>query len=465
MKNNITLIPAPANDHRAIGLVEKLISTIKQRLTCIKEANKELNSFTIKAALKSIIYQLRICKHKTTKLSPFESHLVRKANTPLSNISTKTHSSDFSHEKILNHYLDEETVTSNELLPEEHWGNTRTDDEVEKNMCKATRDASTRERLATENESRFLRTTKANRPIPLKEHAVQINIARKIHPHRRSKKNLDGLYEVLAPGSVVQKTDQHTSVIREPEKLEVTVRNSDIAKFGTRDERKTKLMDYVNRRGPRIHGKTTEAKILSHIKESTRIQKDDRKMKHRKRETGSGVSSIKSNIARAMCVRMPEIPENFAPQETSSQPEATPEPQIITSEVIIAPPPTGQRSELNLPSTSAPVEVSQQIPPRATKRTRKSPKNYGYDNDDLSGESTDYCPPNFLQPRRKRRAGDVESVQPSVVQTIVNTASRVEPIANSFPSPIIEEVSPTDPRIRPADHSYSDERILDEENM
>ena len=76
MKNNITLIPAPANDHyhRAIGLVERLISTIKQRLACIKEANKELNSFTIKAALKSIIYQILIYKHKNTKFSPFESH-------------------------------------------------------------------------------------------------------------------------------------------------------------------------------------------------------------------------------------------------------------------------------------------------------------------------------------------------------------------------------------------------------
>ena len=220
-------------------------------------------------------------------------------------------------------------------------------------------------------------------------------------------------------------------------------------------------MDYMNRRGPRIL-KTTEAKILSHIKESTRVQKGDRKMKHRKRETGSGVSSNKSNIARAMRVRMPKVPENFATPETSSQPEATPEPQIITSEVIIAPP-TDQRSELILPSTSAPVEALQQIPPRTTKRKRKSPKWYGYDNDDSSGESTNSCPPIFLQPRRKRRAGDVESVQPSVVQTIVDTASQVEPIANPFPSPIIGEVSPTDPRIRPADHSSSDEQILDED--
>ena len=59
----------------------------------------------------------------------------------------------------------------------------------------------------------------------------------------------------------------------------------------------------------------------------------------------------------------------------------------------------------------------------------------------------------------------MELVQPSVVKTIVDTASSVEPIANSFPWPIIGEVSPTDPRIRPADHSFSDERILDEDNM
>ena len=103
-------------------------------MACIKEANKELNSFTIKAALKSIIYQLRICKHKTTELSPFESHFGRKADTPLGSISTKPHYSDLSNEKILNLYLDEETVTPNELLLEEHWGNSRRDDEVEKNM-------------------------------------------------------------------------------------------------------------------------------------------------------------------------------------------------------------------------------------------------------------------------------------------------------------------------------------------
>ena len=174
----------------------------------------------------------------------------------------------------------------------------------------------------------------------------------------------------MVPGSVVQKTDQYTSVIREPGKLEVTVRNSDIAEFGTQDERKTKLMEYVNRRGPRTHEKTTEAKIFSHIKESTRIQKGDRKMKHRKRETGSGVSSNKTNIARAMRVRMPKIPEKFAPQELPAIQETVPEEQIITTEALIAPLPTNNQSELTIPSTSAPAAALQQVQPRATKRTR-----------------------------------------------------------------------------------------------
>ena len=208
-------------------------------------------------------------------------------------------------------------------------------------------------------------------------------------------------------------------------------------------------MDYVNHRGPRVHEKTKEAKILSHIKGSTRIQKGDRKMKHRKRETGSGVSSKRSNIARAMRVRMPKVQEDLEPPETTSQPEINPEPQIITSEVIIAPPTTGERSELTIPSIVAPVEALQQVSSRATIGMRKSPKYYQYDNKGSSGESNHSCPPNFLQSRRKRRAGGVASVQPPVIQTIVDTATRVEPIPNPFPSPIIREVSPTDPRIRP----------------
>ena len=39
------------------------------------------NTFTIKEAIKSIVYQLRICKQKTTNVTPFQAHFGRKPNT------------------------------------------------------------------------------------------------------------------------------------------------------------------------------------------------------------------------------------------------------------------------------------------------------------------------------------------------------------------------------------------------
>ena len=139
------------------------------------------------------------------------------------------------------------------------------------------------------------------------------------------------------------------------------------------------------------------------------------------------------------------MPPNLAPPETLFEPEAISAPQVTTSKLIIAPPPTNQSTRIMIPSTSAPLEALHQVRPSTTKRARKSPKYLGFENDDLSGEPTKSSPPNSRQPRRKRRAGDVESVQHSVVQTILDTAAQAEPIPNSFPSPVIRDVSPTDP--------------------
>ena len=166
-----------------------------------------------------------------------------------------------------------------------------------------------------------------------------------------------------------------------------------------------------------------------------------------------------------MRVRMPKVPDNFAPQVIPEIPEAAPEQPIITEEVLIAPPPASIQQEALVSSPSVPTTSLAHTLTRTTKRTRKSPKYYGYDKEDSSGDSTNSCPPNFAPPRRKRRVGDIESIQPSVIQTIVDTATRVEPIHNDFPSPIIGQVSPIDPRIRPADHSTSNELIIDEEDM
>ena len=77
---------------------------------------------------------------------------------------------------------------------------------------------------------------------------MQFKIAQKVHAVQKQKKNVDGLYGLLAPGSTVGKFSSTTSVIKEPNSPEVRVRNSDIAKFGTRIERDTDLGQYIDRR-------------------------------------------------------------------------------------------------------------------------------------------------------------------------------------------------------------------------
>ena len=68
-QNSIQFKEALIHDHREIGLVERLIQTIKSRLACIKTLAQ--NNFNLKASINSVIYQLRICSQKTTPYQSF----------------------------------------------------------------------------------------------------------------------------------------------------------------------------------------------------------------------------------------------------------------------------------------------------------------------------------------------------------------------------------------------------------
>ena len=95
-------------------------------------------------------------------------------------------------------------------------------------------------------------------PVPRTKTSLAVKLAKKKPKTKRSKKSLDGLYEVLAPGSSVVKADTYTYVIKEPGKRDVTMHNSDLAKFGTKAERQTELQMYANRRPKIPTGKTTQ---------------------------------------------------------------------------------------------------------------------------------------------------------------------------------------------------------------
>ena len=212
---------------------------------------------------------MRICKQKTTKISPIEAHFGRKPNTPLSAIATKPKLSNLTFENIVNQYLEEDTLTPEAILPDDKCVNGyRSDIGGEIGMTRAAREAIQCEQANRDGESRFIHTNTC-RPIPMTERAVQLKLAHKVHGKIRSKKNLEGISEVLAPGSNILKVSPATSTFKEPGKLTVTVRNSDIAKFGTTQERQTLLKGYADRRGPRTCDKLVEEQIQSHIKQFT----------------------------------------------------------------------------------------------------------------------------------------------------------------------------------------------------
>ena len=111
----------------------------------MKAENKD--TFSTAKAIKQIVSDLRLTKQKTTKITPFEAHFGRPANTPLKNISTLQSSQNLTYGKIVNHYLDAETVSAEDLLDENGWiSANRSDIEIEQKMCQASLDAGQRYR-------------------------------------------------------------------------------------------------------------------------------------------------------------------------------------------------------------------------------------------------------------------------------------------------------------------------------
>ena len=178
-ENNIKILDAPVGDHRAIGLVERIIQIIKRRLSCMKAEHKE--TFSTSHAIKLITSDLRLTKQKITMITPFEAHFGRPANTPLKNISTFPSSLNLTYEKIFNYYLDADTVPAEAFLDDSAWINPdRSDLEIEKTMCQAQQDAGRRYRDSDDKESCFIIHSKLSNPIPTTEASLKVKLAQKL---------------------------------------------------------------------------------------------------------------------------------------------------------------------------------------------------------------------------------------------------------------------------------------------
>ena len=285
--------------------------------------------------------------------------------TPLSNISTEPDPISLTYKRSLNKYLDLKTVRWEELISEENWDvDARTDTELEHDRDKLSKDATRRKNANSETESRLITHPDVGLPVPRTETSSSIKLAKRKPGTKMSKKSFDGLYKVLAPGSSVVKTYAYTSVIKEPDKREVTIRNSDLAKFGNKAERQTELQIYANRRPKVPSEKITEQLINQHAKEARKKLEENRRMKHRKiADDASAVSCIHSNFARALRVRVPTKPKWTvvpAPPQPPSENlnDFAPPMELPLTSIVIAEPPSRTKRKA---ATKASVAIEKDL--------------------------------------------------------------------------------------------------------
>ena len=113
--NNIKLLFAPLDDHRAIGVVEKMIVKRGLGVMRIDPANIPYN---LASHVAEIIKTLHIISHGETKFSPFEAHLGRKPSTHLSNVATTSSPNNLNWENAEDACLDQKNLTNTPLPAE-----------------------------------------------------------------------------------------------------------------------------------------------------------------------------------------------------------------------------------------------------------------------------------------------------------------------------------------------------------
>ena len=115
--NSTKLIFAPVDEHRAMGMVERLIRTLKSLLAIMK-IDKNNKPYKLASNVAELIKALRITPNATTKVTPSEAHFRRQPNTSLTNFSQSRKLSNLSWENNKLSCLDEKVDTKPALTAE-----------------------------------------------------------------------------------------------------------------------------------------------------------------------------------------------------------------------------------------------------------------------------------------------------------------------------------------------------------
>ena len=117
---NLKLIFSPTHDHRASGMVERLIQTLKRRLATMN-TDPIWDNTTIAEKITEIIESIRLIPNRIPQIPPFQAHFGRPKNTELSNILTTPNTKNLSYNNIKSFYLDKRLLQNPSLTPAAIW--------------------------------------------------------------------------------------------------------------------------------------------------------------------------------------------------------------------------------------------------------------------------------------------------------------------------------------------------------
>ena len=103
------------------------------------------------------------------------------------------------------------------------------------------------------------------KPIPRTDESARLALAKK-WTAKSGQKNPDGLFELLALGTVIEFTAS-TANIMEPRGPRVRVKNWNLTNFGIKEERSNNLAMYAIRRSDHNTRKSTKERLIAHATE------------------------------------------------------------------------------------------------------------------------------------------------------------------------------------------------------
>ena len=237
-----------------------MIQTIKRRLLAIN-IDPKWDKETLADKITHIIENIRLIPNTTTRITPFEAHFGRTANTQLTNILKKPDHKNLSYNEIKKFHLDEKKLKQAMLSEAGIW-NKDSDSEPQldiKNQSNCAETDSDEEPLITKSAP----TAQKRKTIsPIKNVPDQLSItfgdktsvivksknqvARKTVMRRVKKPQgtLKRLWKLIPDGTITHYTP-HTITIDTPKRKDTVIRKSDIAIATETIPDKPRLIDFV----------------------------------------------------------------------------------------------------------------------------------------------------------------------------------------------------------------------------